>query len=583
MAQTTRQKPIGRGRSSFKILAGGTQISSTFRVHAIIVNKEFNKIASAEIILLDGNVAKGDFETSNAKEFSIGSEITIQAGYSGDDKTIFKGVVVKQGIKMNGSRSCLVVSLKNKAYKMALVRNNVVYPDKTDGEIIEDVLKKNALTGEIDATDHRHEALTQFNCNDWDFINMRAETNALLIYTGDEKIIVKKPQMQADVKLEIGNDSTIFDIEAEIDGRNAFSQYHVSAWNVVEQEVADLVQKNVGMELPQGNLSIDRLAEALQNDMFNIYVHPCLDEVSLGEDIARTYAQRNNLAKIKGRVRISGYADVHPGDMIQLARIGERFNGKTIVSGVNHTINKDGWHTNLQFGVDNTAFARKYSDIDGVGACGMLPAVNGLQIGKVVGLEDDPLQEDRILVQLPIFAGSENSFWARVATLDAGKGRGSYFRPEIGDEVVVGFIDNHPNNAIVLGMLNSSVLPAPVKAENANHIKGIYTREKLKFEFDDGKKNILMETPGGNRLMLSDEAKGFSICDQNGNKIVLDQNGITIESVKALNLKSVTDATVEANNVNMKAKMALKAEGSASAEVSTAGSAVLKGSIVQIN
>ena len=71
--------------------------------------------------------------------------------------------------------------------------------------------------------------------------------------------------------------------------------------------------------------------------------------------------------------------------------------------------------------------------------------------------------------------------------------------------------------------------------------------------------------------------------DQNGNKIILDDSGITVESAKALNLKAATDVTIEGNNINIKANAAFKAEGASGAELSTSGSAVLKGSIVQIN
>ena len=37
---------------------------------------------------------------------------------------------------------------------------------------------------------------------------------------------------------------------------------------------------------------------------------------------------------------------------------------------------------------------------------------------------------------------------------DAGENRGSFWRPEIGDEVVLGFLNSDPRDAIILGMLN---------------------------------------------------------------------------------------------------------------------------------
>ena len=97
----------------------------------------------------------------------------------------------------------------------------------------------------------------------------------------------------------------------------------------------------------------------------------------------------------------------------------------------------------------------------------MLPAIGGLQIGVVSQLQDDPDGEDRILVQIPIIDNQEQGIWCRVSSLDAGDSRGAYFRPEIGDEVIVGFINEDPNDAVVLGMLHSSAKPAPITASDS--------------------------------------------------------------------------------------------------------------------
>jgi uncharacterized protein involved in type VI secretion and phage assembly len=167
--------------------------------------------------------------------------------------------------------------------------------------------------------------------------------------------------------------------------------------------------------------------------------------------------------------------------------------------------------------------------------------------------------------------------------LDAGKERGSFFMPEVDDEVIVGFVDDNPNNAVVLGMMHSSKLPVPTEITDGNNLKGFYSREKMKLEFDEEKKAVVIETPNGNQLSISEDEKAISLKDQNGNKIVLNADGIVVESTKALTLKAAEDINIEGNNVNVKANMAFKATGNTGAEVSTTATAVLKGSIVQIN
>ena len=46
-----------------------------------------------------------------------------------------------------------------------------------------------------------------------------------------------------------------------------------------------------------------------------------------------------------------------------------------------------------------------------------------------------------------------------------------------------------------------------------------------------------LETPAGNSITLSEEDKALKLADQNGNKIEMTQDGIKIESVKALRLE----------------------------------------------
>ena len=57
-----------------------------------------------------------------------------------------------------------------------------------------------------------------------------------------------------------------------------------------------------------------------------------------------------------------------------------------------------------------------------------------------------------------------------------------YFRPEIEDEVIVGFINEDPNQAVSLGALHSSKNPAPIGIADDNHQKRLH--------FPGGNKNF---------------------------------------------------------------------------------------------
>src|SRR5690606_18493739 len=211
-----------------------------------------------------------------------------------------------------------------------------------------------------------------------------------------------------------------------------------------------------------------------------------------------------------------------------------------------------------------------------------LPAIQGLQIGVVTQLQDDPEGEDRILVRVPIIHKENEGAWCRLSTLDAGDSRGTFFRPEIEDEVIVGFINNDPRHGVVLGMVHSSAKPSPEPASDDNHKKGYVSREEIKMLFDDEKKAWSLETPGGNSVFVDDDAQEIKFEDQHGNKITMNQDGITLESIKDIILKASTDLKGQGVNAEFEGSASAKMSA-AGAECSLSGSATLKGAVVNIN
>ncbi len=176
---------------------------------------------------------------------------------------------------------------------------------------------------------------------------------------------------------------------------------------------------------------------------------------------------------------------------------------------------------------------------------------------------EDPLGENRVKIFIPIIDPSSEGTWARLASPDAGEERGIFFMPEIGDEVIVGFVNEDPRDAIILGKLYSSAKQGPFTQNDDNHQKGIVTRSELKLVFDDEKKSITIETPNGNKIIISDEKGSILLEDENGNKASLRADGITLESAKDILMKASGDVKIEGTNVEVKASAQLKAEGGA--------------------
>ncbi|OAD91967.1 type IV secretion protein Rhs [Aequorivita soesokkakensis] len=565
---------------TFKILIDGSEISAAYQVKNISVEKEINRIPFAQIVFIDGEAASQDFKLSNEDILIPGKKIEIKAGYHSDDETIFKGIIIKHSLKIRENNSVLIVECRDEAVKMTIGRKSNFYYESKDSDIIEELIGKYSLENEIESTSFINKEMVQYRASDWDFIMMRAQLNGQICTVDDGKIKISKPDLsQAEIET-VAFGSTLLDFDAEMDARNQFNSITAYGWNPSEQEIIDAEANDPGISL-NGNISVSDLAEVINLENLELKHGGNYNSTQLQNwsDAKNLFQQ---LSKTRGRVKFQGIPIVKPGTMLKLQGVGDRFNGKIFISSVRHEIVNGNWTVDAEFGMNPKWFSETY-DISELPAAGIIPAVSGLQVGVVSQLESDPDGEDRILVKIPIINNDEQGIWTRIATLDAGDNRGSFFLPEIGDEVIVGFINDDPNHAIILGMLHSSAKPAPLTASDDNHEKGFVTRSEMKLIFNDEKKSIIIETPGGKKVTIDEDAGVIKIEDDNRNIITMDNAGIAMESGKDFSIKATGDCNIEAMNINVKANAQFKAEGSAGAEVSTSAIAVLKGSLVQIN
>jgi len=578
------QRVIQTSRSSDlvtqKVLVGGSELSHAYSVMNIVVEKEINRIPMARIILLDGNPSSQEFELSNQDLFLPGKEIEIKAGYHSDETTIFKGIVIKHSLKIRTSQSFLIVECKDKAVKMTIGRKSKYFYDSKDSDILDEIIGTYGLQNDVESTTVQQKELVQYNVSDWDFCVTRAQANGKVLVVDDGKISVKKPDAsQAEVET-VSFGATMLDFDAEMDARNQFQKVTSYGWNAADQELLKMEASDPAVNL-NGNVSYSDLASVIGLSNLELKNGGSTPDVAL-QAWADAKALFNQFSKTRGRVKFQGIPAVKPNTTLKLEGVGDRFNGKVYVSAIRHQITEGDWTVDAQFGIDPNWFSETV-EINDAPAAGLLAAVQGLQIGVVTQLENDPDGENRILVRMPIISGDEQGIWARVSTLDAGKERGSFFLPEIGDEVIVGFINGDPDHPVVLGMMNSSAKAAPLTAKDDNHEKGFTTRSKMKFIFNDDKKSVILETPAGKKITVDEDAGIIKIEDENSNKMTMDSGGIKIESQGDISIKATGDVKIEGTNVTVSANAQLKASGNGGAELSTSAIAKIQGSMVQIN
>lgn len=577
--------------ATFTLLSNGKDITHNYAVLSLSVNREVNRIPSARLVLQDGSAALETFEASEGDDLIPGKELEIALGYDGNDRTVFKGVIIKHGLKVapNGD-SVLILDCKDVAVGLTIGRHSRYFRDVKDSEAIATIFKDyGKIEPKLEATRVEHREIVQYYSTDWDFILSRAEVNGQIVLVENGIVNVREPTTSSSPSVTLTYGANILEMEAEMDARHQYAQVSAKAWDYDAQALLEATGKEPSLS-DHGNLSGKTLARVAGLEKLELRHGGLVNSQEL-QEWANAQMLKSRLGKIRGRIKTKGYQDTKPDSLIKLAGVGSRFNGLAYVSGVRHELNGGTWRTHLQIGLDPQWFYKEEGVMEQP-ASGLIPGVSGLQIGVAVKLEADPTKSDRVLVKSPIIDEQTNDgIWARIATLDAGNKRGSFFRPEIGDEVVLGFINDDPRHPVILGMLNSGKNPAPVVVKDTNHEKGFITRSGMKVFFDDEKKVMTLETPAGNKVVLSDEDKSIVLTDQHSNTVTLNNSGIKLKSPKDIvleatgkvTIKATQDASLEGANVNVKANAQFKAQGNAGAEVSTSAIAVLKGSLVQIN
>lgn len=566
---------------TYTILSDGDAVSQTFHLLGLNIFKEVNRISSATLVFADGSAAKESFEISNKEDFVPGKQIEIKLGYRGIEKTVFKGLVIKQAIKIREEGSALIVECRHQSFKMTLATKSKYFHEKTDSDVFDELIGEYGFDKDVEATSVVNKQMVQYNSTDWDFVLSRVDMNGCLCVTDDEKIIIQKPALAAEPVLEIQYGATIYELDAEIDARLQFDKAVAKSWNYTDQELVEDVEGEEPDFEEAGNISAKDLAESTGTIEYNLVQGAFLAQDEMQQWV-NAKMLKHRLAKVKGTVTTDGTAGVKPGEFIKLNGVGERFSGKLFVTGVSHSFESGKWLTSFQFGLNTDWFADQFK-ISQTPAAAQLPAIGGLHIGKVTGLEGDPDGESRIQVRVPQIMKDDEGTWCRICTLDAGKDRGTVFRPEIDDEVIVGFINNDPRFGIVLGMLHSSAMPAPIEASDDNHQKGYTSRSGMRFYFDDDKNSILVDTPEGNSILMAKD-EGIVISDQFDNKITMNSDGISIESKKDIKIKCDVNCAVESGaNTDVKASANATFKGQAQAEVSASGTLTVRGAMVNIN
>ncbi|NDV82960.1 type VI secretion system tip protein VgrG [Bacteroides sp. 51] len=584
---------------TFAVFSNGKKVSDLLKFKSIIVHHEVNRIGSAILKIFAGDMPKADIPESASDDFKPGQEIKIELGYESQNKQVFQGIVVAHKVQISktaDSSPLLIVECRNTAIRATVGRKNRLFEKKTDKQAITTVLSEAGLSPTVGDTPTTHTQLLQYYSTDWDFALSRADACGLVVITDGSKVTVKAPEISASPAMKISYGTDLISFDGELYAEDQFTSVESIGWDSTQQKVVVASSSPASLN-QQGNMSVSQMSDSVGTDKIILQTDAYSDSGML-KSWADATLLKAGLARYKGTFSFRGDAKAVAGCIIELAGLGTRFNGKAYAGSVTHTMKEGVWVTEVGMGISPMHITQQ-PDVVAPAASGFLPGIEGLHIGVVSKLTEDPDSLGRIQVKIPLLNISKDTVWARLIQFTASNKTGGFFMPSVGDEVILGFLNNDPNQAIILGSLYSSKRMPPYTLDDNNYKRAIVTPEKLTVELDDEKKIITITTPGENSIVISDDGKGITLKDQNNNKLVLNDSGIKLESAKDIvltakgnitldatskaTIKAKQDVAVEGLNVNLKAQMGASVKGSATAELSASGQTTVKGAMVMIN
>jgi uncharacterized protein involved in type VI secretion and phage assembly len=222
-------------------------------------------------------------------------------------------------------------------------------------------------------------------------------------------------------------------------------------------------------------------------------------------------------------------------------------------------------------------------------------------------------------------SGGENSDWCRIATFGAGKDRGMYCLPEVGDEVLVAFEHGDISRPVVIGTLwngvDTPILDNKSKTLDKIHASALNEANNQKddrrvfrsrayhiLEFNDNKDKprIQMVSGQGHRFVMDDKGneptkielydgkeENYILIDTKNKKITIEtktgdmllkaKNTIRLEA-KSIETKSDKDTKMQVGgNFQSEATSNVSIKASGSMTLESSGTMTIKGSTVNIN
>jgi phage protein D len=476
-----------------------------------------------------------------------------------DPKPLFYGEVTSIEAEYDVLGMRAVVRGYDLLHRLAAGRRTKVYKNVTYADVAEEIADAAGLDTDVDGSGGTLDHVIQANVSDLDFLYQLASRVGFDVGVEEDVLVFKEPS-DASGAPDAGDtrnpkptqlvwSRNLLEFRARMSAVAQVTKVNVRGWDVSAKEP---VIGEAEAETTSTTISMTpvELAEAVGGEALVVVDRP-VDEQGAADDLAKAVAEQVASSAFEATAVAVGSPELKAGQAVSITEVDPALAGKWVITTARHEFGSSGpYRTHLEFS------GRQDRSLHGLVAGGLAaPAARTSIPGVVIGIvsdNDDPEELGRVKVKYPWLADDAESWWARLATIGAGKrrdgrGHGITWIPEVGEEVVVAFEQGDVAHPIVVGSLWNGVDTPP-----GGFMDGLFDAGAVKktaiisrkghgliFHDNDDTSGIVLGTANGPTIGLDDVEKTITI--------TADGKQIQIESTGDLKLKAGKGLTIEAD------------------------------------
>ncbi|MEO5723224.1 MAG: VgrG-related protein [Ilumatobacteraceae bacterium] len=548
-----------------------------------------------------------NMELLDAGKYKIGDPLTVAIRDEAVSTVVFSGEVTALGADQRADqRHEFLVEAMDLSHRLSSQMTPATYLQQTWSDIVSRIASRHGLTATVEATSAVHQYVLQ-TMNDRAFLTDIANRIGYEWFVEGTKLHFRKRPSSGSAAVRLSWSKNLVRFEARAAGSDVATKVHVHGWDPKGKKKIDGFSDVEGSAEATGSSSLLATSTFTKGkSTFGKEVHLVPGPVDdVNEAKLRAEAISGDIAA--SALRVSGEALesplIKPGIWIAVADCGKQLSGNYYVTECEHVFGgSQPFRTRFKLtGRNSQGIARSTSPSTG-GGWGQ----TGLMVGVVTNISDTEGNSQRVKVTFPTIPDQESA-WARVVTLGGAADRGMEMRPEVNDEVLVGFEQGDLRRPFVIGGLLSAddkYVKQAVGSDGALKMRSIRSRAGHKIEMFEGDSKgattgrhmTLTNADGGTKIVIGDDKitvttkGGLPIELISGDaSIKLDNGAITIKG-NSVAIKATQGAKIEGATVDVKGQQKVAIDGGAQLEgagamvkLEASGIASVKGSLLKLN